>query len=691
MNGGPSGFGNSPVTKSFLVLSGILSVLSGIQGRAHHLGLSYKKIFDHMHERNEVSWGALMAGYLHMGSNLEVVELLKSMRSEEHIHPNEYILATVVSACANEGRIGEGSQFHGYVAKSGLEFYQYVKNALINLYFSCHNVRGGMRVWNTLPGHDVFSYNLVLNGLLENGYVMESLGVLSRMAGECITFDAATYSTAFGLCSSIKDLKLSRSVHCRMLRSCIDCDVFVGSSLIDMYGKCGDSRKAREIFDKLPRSNLVLWTAVMAAYFQSGCFEEALNLLPKMQLQDILPNDYTFTVLLNSCAVLSALSYGNCLHGLIHKVGFEGHTIVGNALMNMYYKSSDIKAANKVFTHLVHRDSVSWNIIICGYSQHGLGGLALCMFQGMVAAGELPNYVTFIGVLCACGHLGLVQEGFDYLNNVMKYYDIQPGVEHYTCVIGLLGKAGLLNEADRLMRSAPVQWDVIAWRTLLSACIVHRKYGFGQRIAEIVLGMYPNDVGTYTLLSNLYAKARRWDGVVTIRKLLRERSIKKEPGASWIEVKAKTHVFISGDHSHPEYMQIFEKIGSNKYSVFILFSILFSFLGQVLVLGLLKDDSLKLNSGPYGLIFSSFVPIYLDIPISTRIWVLSLQFSDKSFIYLAGLQLLLSSWRRSVIPGICGLLAGSLYRLNVLYIRKAKEHKCRAARIICCYAGLYGI
>ncbi|XVE68164.1 hypothetical protein DITRI_Ditri09bG0046900 [Diplodiscus trichospermus] len=501
-----------------------------------------------------------MAGYLQTGFPLQVLKLFKQMSFLDSLRPNEYIFAVVFSACSDSGKTIEGRQCHGYVFKSGLVFHQYIKNALINMYSKFLDVEGAIRIFSLVPGNDVFSYNSVLNGLLEQGFLNEGVDVLERMMGESVEWDSVTYVTVFGLCACLKDLKLGLQVHSRILKSGVELDVFVTSAIINMYGKCGEVFNAKKAFDGLKVRNVVVWTGIMAAYFQNGCFEEALNLFSEMKLDGISPNEFTFAVMLNSTSGLSALGHGDVLYGEIAKSGFKDHVIVGNALINMYAKCGDIEAASKVFSDMMYRDIITWNVMICGYSHHGLGKEAMTLFRDMLALGEYPNYVTFVGVLSACSHLGLVKEGLYYLNQFMRQVGVEPGLEHHTCIVGLLCKAGLLDEAEKFLRSIPVKWDVIAWRTLLSACHVHRNYGFGRRIAEFVLEMDPNDVGTYTLLSNIYAKAKRWDGVLKIRKLMRERNIKKEPGVSWIELRNVTHVFVSEDCQHPESNQIYEKV-----------------------------------------------------------------------------------------------------------------------------------
>ncbi|KAK2994617.1 hypothetical protein RJ640_025671 [Escallonia rubra] len=513
-----------------------------------------------MHSRNVVSWSTLMTGLFQKGFAIEVLGLFKNMVLEDNLCPNEYILATTLSSCSNSGMLKEGLQCHGYVLKTGLLFHQYVKNALVRMYSTFSDVEGATRVLNSIPGSDTVTFNSIIHGLLDHGYLSEGLEVLCRMAAECVVWDNVTYVNVFGLCSRLKDLKLGLQVHSRMLKSGDEFDLYLGSAIMDMYGKCGQISVARKVFDGLQTRNVVSWTAILAAYLQNGCFEEALKLFLQMELEGVVPNEYTFAVLLNASSSLSAFGYGNSLHALAEKSGFRSHIIVGNALINMYSKTGIIEGAYEVFTDMLYRDSITWNSIISGYSHHGLGKEALAVFHDMLAAGEHPNYVTFIGVLSACGHLGRVQEGFYYLHQLMEEMGIKPGLEHYTCMVGLLSKAGLLYEAETFMKSTPIEWDVVAWRTLLSACQVHRNYVLGKQVAEIVLHMDPDDVGTYTLLSNMHAKAKSWDGVATIRKLMRRRDIKKEPGLSWTEIRNDTHIFVSDDNSHPESNQIHEKV-----------------------------------------------------------------------------------------------------------------------------------
>nr|GLL44004.1 pentatricopeptide repeat-containing protein At5g39680 [Ipomoea trifida] len=517
-----------------------------------------RHLFDRLPERNIVSWSAIMAGYFRSGFVDDVLELFKDMIAVGSLRPNEYVLSTVLSACSSSGLCDEGRQCHGYVVKSGLLSHQYVKNGLVSIYSISSDVEGAMRVLDS--GSDNVTYNSFINGLLDGEYVSEALGILKRMVGDGLTWDNVTYVNAFGVCARLKNLNFGLQVHGKLLKSSVEFDFFIGSAIMDMYGKCGEIFSARKIFDSLQTRNVVSWTTLMAAYLQSECFEEALKMFPQMDTNGVLPNEYTFAVLLNACASLAALGYGNSLHARVEKTGYKDHGIVGNALINMYSKCGLIEAARTLFLNMVYRDTVTWNLIISGLSHHGFGEGAINMFKSMLASKEQPNYVTFIGVLSACGHSGQVDKGFYYLNHLMREMNIKPGLEHYTCVVGLLGKAGRLNEAENFMRSTSITWDVVAWRTLLNACHVHRNYDLGKRVAEFMLNMYPYDVGTYVLLSNMHARVKRWDGVARMRKLMRERNVKKEPGISWTEIKNNAHIFVSGDNMNPEIVQVHEKV-----------------------------------------------------------------------------------------------------------------------------------
>ncbi|XP_052625680.1 pentatricopeptide repeat-containing protein At5g39680-like [Lactuca sativa] len=396
---------------------------------------------------------------------------------DESCPPNDYISGLVLSSCLNVRFFLLGRQCHGYLLKSGLVFNQYVKTALVRLYSLLSDVIGAMEILLYCnPGLqlDTCSYNLILIGLVEKGCLDEALIMLRRMlAEEDMVWNKATYIGVFGLCALLKDLNLGMQVHNKLLKSYhFEPDESVCSTMMSMYVKCGEILSARKVFDI--RNNVVIWTAMLAAYLEHGSFEESFKLFAVMRHKDVVPNESTFSVVLTVSAELFSRRCGSMLHALTEKTGLKVHKNVEDALINMYSRTGDIKAAEKVFLGMTnYRDVTTWNTMINGYCYHGLGNESLALFQEMLRSGEDPNDVTFVGVLSACGHVGLVEQGFYYLYELMKQKGVKPGLDHYMCIINMLIKAGQLNEALSFIVSTPSKWDVFAWTSLLSAFRAH--------------------------------------------------------------------------------------------------------------------------------------------------------------------------------------------------------------------------
>lgn len=279
-----------------------------------------------------------------------------------------------------------------------------------------------------------------------------------------------------------------------------------------------------------------------------------------VQEAGIEPDEYTFTSILSTCASLASLEQGKQIHAHVVKNMFGSDVFVGSALVDMYAKCGSIDDAQKVFYEMPDQNVVSWNTIIVGCARHGCVKMAQDFFHQMQRAGIKPDHVTFVGILSVCSHAGLVDEGFDYFDYMTNYCRIAPRLEHYTCIIDLLGRAGRLDEAEYLITKAPFEPNALVWRTLLGACRTHGNIDLGRLAAENLLKLEPQDAMTYVLLSNIYAAAGRWDDVSNLREIMKYRGVKKEPGCSWIEVRNKVHVFVVGDRSHPETEAIYQKL-----------------------------------------------------------------------------------------------------------------------------------
>jgi pentatricopeptide repeat protein len=283
---------------------------------------------------------------------------------------------------------------------------------------------------------------------------------------------------------------------------------------------------------------------MISGYSQNGLFDEAVLLFQQMQLTGVMPGTNTFASILPACANLAALEYGKEIHGDIIRSGFQSDEFVGNALIDMYAKCGSIEKACKVFNNLLRRDVVSCTAMIGGYAMHGYSKEALQLFKKMLHAGIDPNHVTFVGVLSACCHSGLVDDGWQYFKCMKQYYHITPTMDHYCCMVDLLGRAGHLKEAQDFVNKMPVKPNAAVLGSLLGACRIHINVDLAEHVAECLFELDPENAAPYVLLSNIYAAACRWDGMEKVRRMMKERRVRKKPGCSWIEVNKRVYVFL---------------------------------------------------------------------------------------------------------------------------------------------------
>ncbi|XP_059074052.1 pentatricopeptide repeat-containing protein At2g33680-like [Cryptomeria japonica] len=333
--------------------------------------------------------------------------------------------------------------------------------------------------------------------------------------------------------------------------------MYISSALVDMYAKCGSMDDAEKAFRRLPRHDAVSWTAMIGGYVQNGFGVEALELFCTMRKVDIDPDEFTFSSILTACASLS-LEVGKQVHAHVKKIGQELDVTVGNALVTMYSKCGSIDNAQEIFERMVQRNLTSWNSMILACAQHGQCKGAIKLFEQIQTSQVKADGITFLGVLHACCHKGFVAEGRHYFHLMSRDRGIIPREEHYACMVDLLGRAGQLIEAEDFINSMPFKPGIMVWQTLLGACTSCGNMELGIRTAEHLLSLDPQDSATYVLLSNIYAAAGRWDDRARVRKLMKDRGVRKEVGCSWIEVNSKVHAFVLDSRLHPQMKGICE-------------------------------------------------------------------------------------------------------------------------------------
>lgn len=517
------------------------------------------KVFVRIQDPDVVAWSAMISCFDQQGHSRQAAELFREMGGL-CVMPNQFTLASLVSAATNIGDKQYGDSIHAYIRKIGFETDNAVANALITMYMDFENVQDGCRVFDALEDRDSVSWNALISGFHSGSSCEEGLRLFNRMLAECFNPNKYTYISILRSCASLSAAIYGAQVHAHLIKNGLQKDSFVGTALIDMYAKCGCLKEACATFDRLEAKDVFTWTVIITGYSQTDQGEKALKCFRQMRREGVRANEFTFASCLRACSSIAALESGRQFHSCVIKAGQSGDEFVASALADMYGKCGCIKGAEGVFYELVNRDVVTWNTMICGYSQHGLGEKALEAFQCMLEEGVRPDDITFIGVLSACSHVGLVEEGRRHFNSISKIYGISPTIEHHACMVDILGRAGKLGEVKHFIEGMTEVPDTLIWQTVLGACRIHGNVELAERAAEKLFELAPHMDSTYILLSNVYASVGRWDGVVKVRSMMSSHGVKKEPGCSWIDIDGQVHVFLPQDGSHPKARDIYLKL-----------------------------------------------------------------------------------------------------------------------------------
>ncbi|KAL5542283.1 hypothetical protein UlMin_009993 [Ulmus minor] len=412
------------------------------------------------------------------------------------------------------------------------------------------------KVFDLMPNKDLVSWNTVIAGNARNGMYQEALSMVRAMANTNLKPDSFTLSSVLPIFAEYVDMYKGKEIHGYAIRRGFDEDVFIGSSLIDMYAKCTRMEDAFRVFNLLHNRDTISWNSVIAGCVQNGMFDQGLRLFRQMLAAKIKPKHVTLSSIMPACAYLTTLHLGKQLHGYIIRGRFDDNVYVASSLVDMYTKCGNIKVARWIFDKIDLRDMVSWTAIIMGYALNGYAHDAISLFEEMERGGVKPCYVTFMAVLTACNHAGLIDKAWEYFYSMTLKFGIAPGLEHYAAVADLLGRAGRLEEAYKFISVMHIEPTGSVWATLLAACRVHKNIEMAEKVSKKIFMVDPENIGAYILMSNIYAAERRWKDVSKLRITMRNKGMKKKPACSWIEVKNNVHVFVAGDKSHPYFDRI---------------------------------------------------------------------------------------------------------------------------------------
>ncbi|XP_030481234.1 pentatricopeptide repeat-containing protein At2g03880, mitochondrial [Cannabis sativa] len=509
--------------------------------------------------KNHVMWTAMVTGYSQNGESLKAIKCFREMRIEG-VESNHFTFPGILTACAAVNAGLFGAQVHGCMIRIGYGANVFVQSALVDMYAKCGDLNSAKRALENMESDDVVSLNSMIVGCVRQGYLKDALILFKEMHARDMKTDHFTYPSILNSFAVLKEIEQAKSVHGLIIKTGFEAYVLVGNSLIDMYAKQGNLVSAYQTFNLILDKDVISWTSLVSGYAHNGYYEKAFELFHEMRVAGVYPDQFVIASVLSACAELTVLEFGQQIHSNCTKSGLRPSLSVDNSLVTMYAKCGCIEEANKVFDSMRVRNVISWTALIVGYAQNGRGKDSLKFYDQMIATGTNPDFITFIGLLFACSHAGLLENGRTYFESMDKVYGIKPGPEHYACMIDLLGRSGKLKEAKRLVNQMTVEPDATVWKALLAACRVHGNVELGEKAADNLLKLEPFNSVAYVLLSNLYSAAGRWDDAAKIRRLMKSMGISKEPGYSWIEMNSQAHRFMSEDRSHPRTTEIYSKL-----------------------------------------------------------------------------------------------------------------------------------
>ncbi|OVA09774.1 Pentatricopeptide repeat [Macleaya cordata] len=532
----------------------VLNSLLNLYGKCGRVDVA-RKLFNLMNHKDIVSWNSLISGYTHDGNVRESVELLNRMRIEG-MEPGHQTFGSVVSSVANECKLELGKLVHGQIITAGFELDMHVETTLLVMYLKCGSLGDAFRLFDQITDRDVISWTAMISGLVQNDRADEALDVFYRMLKSGAIPSSTTIATALAACAQVGSLRQGKSIHGYFVRQRMQVDIAVQNSLVNMYAKCDHLEQSWVVFERMRDKDVVTWNAIVAGFAQEGNLYKAFLLFNEMRMACQRPDAITVVSLLQACASLGALHQAKWIHNFVIRNGVGPCISIDTALIDMYSKCGVIDTAQKCFDMMPEQDMVSWSTIISAYGSHGKGEKALRMYSEFLVSGIEPSHVTFLSVLSACSHAGLVSEGLEIFKSMTEEYRIEPKLEHRACIVDLLSRAGRLQEAYNFVKRMFPQPTIDVLGILLDACRTYKNADLGNIVAGEILCLKPDNAGNYVQLAHCYASMSRWDGAGEAWMQMRSLGLKKVPGWSSIELHGTIITFFVDHSSHPQYEEI---------------------------------------------------------------------------------------------------------------------------------------
>ncbi|KAI4355767.1 hypothetical protein L6164_004508 [Bauhinia variegata] len=556
---------------------------SGDMNYARHL-------FDTISKPTAFLSNTMIRGYSRIDCPADGISMYLEML-RKNIKPDRYTFPFLLKSFTRGLALQYGKELFNHAVKYGVDSNSFVRKAFVHVFSLCGLMDLACKIFNLGDAWEVATWNAMISGYNRVKRFEKSMKLFDEMEKKGVSPNSVTLVSMLSACSKLKDLDGGKRIYNYVKEGTIEPNLILENALIDMFAAFGemdvaqgifDNMKssdviswtsivtgfantgqidlARNYFDQMPGKDYISWTAMIDGYLRVNRFREALSLFREMQVSNVKPDEFTMVSILTACAHLGALELGEWVKTYIDKNSIKNDTFVGNALLDMYFKCGNVDKARKIFTEMHQKDKFTWTTMIVGLANNGHGEEALDVFSKMIETSISPDEITYVGVLCACTHTGMVEKGKKFFVSMTTQHGIKPSLTHYGCMVDLLGRAGHLKEAYTFIENMPAKPNSIVWGALLGACRVHKNVELAELATKQIIELEPENGAVYTLLCNIYAACKRWENLSEVRKMMMDRGIKKKPGCSLIEMNGTVHEFVAGDQSHPLSKEIYAKL-----------------------------------------------------------------------------------------------------------------------------------
>ncbi|KAF6155135.1 hypothetical protein GIB67_019661 [Kingdonia uniflora] len=472
-----------------------------------------RRVFDKYPGGNVVSWTSMIVGYVQNDRLGDGLALFNQMR-ECVVEPNEFTIGTLLTTCAKLDALHQGKWVHGYMISKGIDSNSFSVAALVDMYVKCGTVTDARLVFDGLITADLVPWTAMIVGYSQRNYPLEALALFTDRKWVGVMPNSVTITSVLSACAQSNSTGFGRSVHTLGIKLGLE-DAFVANALVHMYAKCRMIKEASYIFDRISEKDVVSWNSMITGYSQNGFASEVLSLFCQMRYSYSL-DPITMVSVLSACACVCAHKIGCALHAYSVKDGFlSSNVYVGTALLNLYSKFGDSESSHRVFDEMGDKNIVTWSAMMAGYGMHGDVTGSVTLFSETLKENLEPNEVVFTNILSACGHTGMVGEGWNFFQSMCKEYHVVPSMKHYVCMVDLLARAGKIEEAMDFIERIPIQPDERVWGALLHECRLHSRLDLGEVAARRMLELQPDCAGYYVLISNFFASDGRWTRLIS--------------------------------------------------------------------------------------------------------------------------------------------------------------------------------